>query len=321
MENAERNLIKLVLHQPKVLVDKVLDEIDENFFLNPLYSKIFQRVREDIKNGKDPNPVNWIGLNRDIISVAIKLFNEDITDTGNFSIETTGQLIETIKNNFINSIKRNDDSNEVENSLNWYLQKISKFELLKANEERTLSERIALGDKEARIKLIESNLRLVVHIAKRYSKFDVSLLDLIQEGNLGLIKAVDKYNPSLGNRFSTYATWWIMQAITRALANQSRIIRLPIHMAEFINKIQKTKGSLYQDKGREPTYEEIVESLDISIEKLQEYIKVSLECISLDNYIENEKNYRLSDLIQCENESSPKSMLLASILMSSFMIF
>ena len=186
-----------------------------------------------------------------------------------------------------------------------YLKEIGKVSLLTAEEERELAIRMEQGDEEAKKKLCESNLRLVVSIAKRYLNRGLSFLDLIQEGNLGLIKAVDKFDYTKGYKFSTYATWWIRQAITRAIADQARTIRIPVHMVETINKLVRVSRQLLQELGREPTPDEIAEKMNMSPEKVREILKVSQEPVSLETPIGEEEDSHLGDFIQDENVPVP----------------
>ncbi len=186
-----------------------------------------------------------------------------------------------------------------------YLKEIGKVPLLTAEEEIDLAIRIEEGDESARKKLAESNLRLVVSIAKRYVGRGMSFLDLIQEGNLGLIKAVEKFDYTKGFKFSTYATWWIRQAITRAIADQARTIRIPVHMVETINKVKKTASKLLHENGREPTDEEIAEKLDMTVEKVRDIQRVSQEPVSLDTPIGEEEDSHLGDFIPDDEAVTP----------------
>ena len=186
-----------------------------------------------------------------------------------------------------------------------YLKEIGKVSLLTADEERELAIRMEQGDEEAKKKLCESNLRLVVSIAKRYLNRGLSFLDLIQEGNLGLIKAVDKFDYTKGYKFSTYATWWIRQAITRSIADQARTIRIPVHMVETINKLIRVSRQLLQELGREPTPEEIAAELDMPVERVREILKISQEPVSLETPIGEEEDSHLGDFIQDDNVPVP----------------
>ncbi len=186
-----------------------------------------------------------------------------------------------------------------------YLKEIGKVPLLSAEEEIELAIRIAQDDADAKKRLAEANLRLVVSIAKRYVGRGMQFLDLIQEGNLGLIKAVDKFDYTKGFKFSTYATWWIRQAITRAIADQARTIRIPVHMVETINKVKKTSNLLLHENGREPTAEEIAEQINMPVERVREIILVSQEPVSLETPIGEEEDSHLGDFIQDEDVPEP----------------
>ena len=186
-----------------------------------------------------------------------------------------------------------------------YFKEIGKVPLLTAEEERELAIRIEQGDEEAKKKLCESNLRLVVSIARRYLNRGLSFLDLIQEGNLGLIKAVEKFDYTKGYKFSTYATWWIRQAITRSIDDQARTIRIPVHMVETINKLIRISRQLLQEYGREPTSEEIAREMGISVEKVREIKKISQDPVSLETPIGEEEDSHLGDFIPDEDIPSP----------------
>src|SRR5690625_1188493 len=186
-----------------------------------------------------------------------------------------------------------------------YLKEIGRVPLLTAEDEVELSKRIEAGDESAKRSLAEANLRLVVSIAKRYVGRGMLFLDLIQEGNLGLLKAVDKFDYKKGFKFSTYATWWIRQAITRAIADQARTIRIPVHMVETINKLIRVQRSLLQDLGREPTPEEIGEEMDLTPEKVREILKIAQEPVSLETPIGEEDDSHLGDFIEDQEAVSP----------------
>ena len=187
-----------------------------------------------------------------------------------------------------------------------YLKEIGNYPLLSMDEEVELAKKIAEGDQYATERLTESNLRLVVSIAKKYVGRGLSFLDLIQEGNLGLIKAVDKFDYSKGYKFSTYATWWIRQAITRSIADQSRTIRIPVHMSEVINKAYRISRSLLQELGREPTEEEIAKEMNLPVEKVREIMKISADPISLDTPIGEEDDSHLGDFIKDDTIMGPE---------------
>ena len=193
----------------------------------------------------------------------------------------------------------------IEDPVRMYLKEIGKVSLLSAEDEIELAKRMEEGDEAAKKKLAEANLRLVVSIAKRYVGRGMLFLDLIQEGNLGLIKAVEKFDYRKGYKFSTYATWWIRQAITRAIADQARTIRIPVHMVETINKLIRVSRQLLQELGREPVPEEIAEEMEISVERVREILKISQEPVSLETPIGEEEDSHLGDFIQDENVPVP----------------
>ena len=193
----------------------------------------------------------------------------------------------------------------VDDPVRMYLKEIGKVPLLSPDEEIELAKKIELGDEEAKKKLAESNLRLVVSIAKRYAGRGMQLLDLIQEGNLGLIKAVEKFDYRKGYKFSTYATWWIRQAITRAIADQARTIRIPVHMVETINRLVRTQRQLVQKLGRETTPEELAKELDMPVERVREIMKISQDPVSLETPIGEEEDSHLGDFIQDNNVEVP----------------
>ncbi len=193
----------------------------------------------------------------------------------------------------------------IEDPVRMYLKEIGKVPLLSAEEEIELAKKMEQGDENAKKRLAEANLRLVVSIAKRYVGRGMLFLDLIQEGNLGLIKAVEKFDYRKGYKFSTYATWWIRQAITRAIADQARTIRIPVHMVETINKLIRVSRQLLQELGREPTPEEIAEEMDMPVDRVREILKISREPVSLETPIGEEEDSHLGDFIQDDNVPVP----------------
>lgn len=197
------------------------------------------------------------------------------------------------------------DSVGVDDPVRMYLKEIGKVPLLTTEQEVALAKRMGEGDEEAKKELAEANLRLVVSIAKRYVGRGMQFLDLIQEGNLGLIKAVEKFDYTKGYKFSTYATWWIRQAITRAIADQARTIRIPVHMVETINRLLRAQRQLVQDLGREPTLEELSKFMDLPVARVREIQKISQEPVSLETPIGEEDDSHLGDFIQDENMPVP----------------
>ncbi|MEG1801581.1 MAG: sigma-70 family RNA polymerase sigma factor, partial [Oscillospiraceae bacterium] len=245
----------------------------------------------------------------------ISAFLEEVS----FDVEQVDRLYETLETNSIDVIDLGDGEEEeevltektvekfekslsaegvsIDDPVKVYLKEIGSFPLLSLEEEIDLAERILKGDERAKKKLAEANLRLVVSIAKRYVGRGMLFLDLIQEGNLGLIKAVEKFDHTKGFKFSTYATWWIRQAITRAIADQARTIRIPVHMVETINKVKKVQSQLLHKNGQEPSVEDLAEELDMPQDKVREILKVAQEPISLESPIGEEEDSHLGDFI------------------------
>lgn len=197
------------------------------------------------------------------------------------------------------------DGINIDDHVKMYLKEIGKVDLLSSEEEQKLAKRMAEGDEEAKKRLAEANLRLVVSIAKRYVGRGMMFLDLIQEGNLGLIKAVDKFDYTKGYKFSTYATWWIRQAITRAIADQARTIRIPVHMVETINKLSRVNRQLVQELGREPTPEELAKELGMPVERVRDILKISQDPVSLETPIGEEEDSHLGDFIPDDDAPAP----------------
>ncbi|MCQ2467259.1 MAG: RNA polymerase sigma factor RpoD [Clostridia bacterium] len=194
---------------------------------------------------------------------------------------------------------------DVDDGVKMYLKEIGKIPLLSAEDERDLAQRMIDGDSAAKDILVESNLRLVVSIAKKYMNRGLSLLDLIQEGNIGLIKAVDKFDYTKGFKFSTYATWWIRQAITRAIADQARTIRIPVHMVETINRLTKYQRQLVQELGREPDINELAEKMEMTPEKIREIQRISQDPVSIDKPVGEEEDSHLVDFISSDETLAP----------------
>ncbi|MDR1736692.1 MAG: RNA polymerase sigma factor RpoD [Oscillospiraceae bacterium] len=202
----------------------------------------------------------------------------------------------------------------IDDPVRMYLKEIGKINLLEVEEEIALAQRMCQGDTSAKLRLAEANLRLVVSIAKRYVGRGMMFLDLIQEGNLGLIKAVEKFDYTKGYKFSTYATWWIRQAITRAIADQARTIRIPVHMVETINKVIRVSRQLLQELGHDPSPEEIAEEMNLSVEKVREIMKIAQEPVSLETPIGEEEDSHLGDFIPDEDASEPAEAAATTLL-------
>lgn len=258
----------------------------------------------------------------------------------NFDVDSIDKLYETLEDNGINfdGDFTKDEMNEIENEVvqfgngesfeslleqeglatddpvRLYLKEIGRVPLLTNEREKNLAERMMAGDETAKTELVEANLRLVVSIAKRYVGRGMYFLDLIQEGNLGLMKAVEKFDYTKGYKFSTYATWWIRQAITRAIADQARTIRIPVHMVETIHKVSRYSRQMMQELGREPTAEEIADKLGMSADKVREIIKVGQDPVSLETPIGEEEDSHLGDFIQDEDTPSPAEATSSNIL-------
>ena len=233
--------------------------------------------------------------------LGIEIIEDDIENIENIDLESFATSDDDKKDS-------GSDSGEpmsIDDPVKVYLKEIGRVPLLTPDEEIELAIKIAEGDIQAKKRLSEANLRLVVSIAKRYLGRGMQFLDLIQEGNLGLIKAVEKFDYTKGFKFSTYATWWIRQAITRAIADQARTIRIPVHMVETINKVKKVSTQILHEKGHEPTSEEIAEKLDISVEKVREIVRVAQEPVSLETPIGEEEDSHLGDFIPDSDTPAP----------------
>ena len=269
----------------KAKVNLILDDEDEDKDLI-IDGKIKQELEEDPDKKEDENaPVADLDIEPNL---------EDIDETEKDLLFQDMQDMSFV------------DNLNVDDPVKMFLKEIGKIRLLTYEEENILAERMLKGDKEAKQQLIESNLRLVVSIAKKYIGRGMNFLDLIQEGNLGLIKAVDKFDQTKGYKFSTYATWWIRQAITRAIADQARTIRIPVHMVETINKLIRTSRHLLQQLGREPTPEEIAVEMEIPVEKVTEIQKIAQDPVSLETPIGEEDDSHLGDFIQDDDSPAPQ---------------
>jgi len=238
-------------------------------------------------------------MNVEVVTTAAPLEVEEPVELSDEWTVEDGEEVITEDQHYLDDI--------ADDSVRLYLREIGKIPLLSAEEELALAKRVVAGDKDAKDKMAEANMRLVVSIAKRYVGRGLDLLDLIQEGNTGLLRAVEKFDPDKGFKFSTYATWWIRQAITRAIADQARTIRIPVHMVETINKLLRTQRRLTQELNREPTNEEIANAMEIEVDKVEHIMKIKQDISSLDASIrDDEEESVLADFIEDEDTISPE---------------
>ena len=287
--------------------------------------KTFEERKEElIKEGKEKGYITYEELANRLKGLEIdsdsldELYNSlienkieivtDESELGGEDEDTSGDIEDILKDNTIaKEISINDP-------VRMYLKEIGRISLLSLEEETALSERIANGDEEAKNILAESNLRLVVSIAKRYVGRGMLFLDLIQEGNIGLMKAVEKFDANKGYKFSTYATWWIRQAITRALADQARTIRVPVHMVETINKMARIQRQLTLELNREPTDDELAKKMGMPVDKVREVIKIAQDPVSLETPIGEEDDSHLGDFVKDERSMSPEEYTIHEML-------
>ena len=255
----------------------------------------YEQLADELK-GLDVDSDSLDELYNALMEAEIDIVTEDGSDNASGEEITADVVVEDLT--LSKDVKINDP-------VRMYLKEIGRINLLTSDEEFEYAKRAEEGDEEAKRMLAESNLRLVVSIAKRYVGRGMLFLDLIQEGNIGLMKAVDKFDPTKGYKFSTYATWWIRQAITRAIADQARTIRVPVHMVETINKLARVQRQLTQELNREPTDEEIAKKLGVSIEKVREVYKISQDPVSLETPIGEEDDSHLGDFIPDDESPAP----------------
>ncbi len=299
LANFEEILDKIVKDAEKHNNTIVFDEIEKYFPDLDLSTDMLEAISDYIQD-KGVEVIMSDNSDEEVeINDVDELFLDD--DSSLPDIEDDSEPFDT-ENLDLSDLENNVN---IEDHVRMYLKEIGKVPLLSSDEEVELAIRMEQGDQEAKTKLAEANLRLVVSIAKRYVGRGMQLLDLIQEGNLGLMKAVEKFDYKKGYKFSTYATWWIRQAITRAIADQARTIRIPVHMVETINKLLRVSRQLLQELGREPTNEEIAEKMDIPVARVREIIKISQEPISLETPIGEEEDSHLGDFIKDEQAASP----------------
>ena len=287
--------------------------------------KDFEQRKENlIKKGKELGFITYEELAEELKGLEIgsdlldELYNalmeNDISVVSESDLDDDGE--EDAGGDLEDILKDNNIAKEltINDPVRMYLKEIGKISLLSLDEETELSERIANGDEEAKNRLAESNLRLVVSIAKRYVGRGMLFLDLIQEGNIGLMKAVEKFDANKGYKFSTYATWWIRQAITRAIADQARTIRVPVHMVETINKLSRFQRQLTLELNREPTDEELAEKMGMSPEKIREVVKIAQDPVSLETPIGEEEDSHLGDFVPDESNMSPEDFTIHEML-------
>lgn len=300
-ENAQAKFdekVKELLHSAKKKKNVLeYQEISEFFADMPLEEEQFEKILEVLEQ----NNVDVLRITDDDADVEeIILTDEDEVDVENLDLSIP-------------------DGISLEDPVRMYLKEIGKVPLLSAEEEIDLAKRMEVGDEEAKKRLAEANLRLVVSIAKRYVGRGMLFLDLIQEGNLGLIKAVEKFDYRKGYKFSTYATWWIRQAITRSIADQARTIRIPVHMVETINRLIRTQRQLVQELGREPSVEEIAAKMDLPPERVNEIQKIAQEPVSLETPIGEEEDSHLGDFIQDDQVAVPADQATFTLLREQLM--
>ncbi len=293
------------------IVDPVLDKARKDLFAKAKKDgKIDQR---DIFSAIADTPENVDILDvlyTELADAEIPITSATDPKTGEFTDEWVAEDDEEIK---LDEQVYLDDI--ADDSVRLYLREIGKIPLLNAEEELALAQKVVAGDKRAKDKMAEANMRLVVSIAKRYVGRGLDLLDLIQEGNTGLLRAVEKFDPDKGFKFSTYATWWIRQAITRAIADQARTIRIPVHMVETINKLLRTQRRLTQELNREPTNEEIAEAMEIDVDKVEHIMKIKQDISSLDASVrDDEEDSVLGDFIEDEDTVSPEESATTQLL-------
>ena len=294
-------------------------EEDSNIKSDGTIRTIEERKQNLLELGKSVGFLTFEQLAKEL--KGLEMDSESLDDLYNFLRENNIEVVEEGEDADSGEALDLDISEEslpknlsINDPVRMYLKEIGQISLLSLDEELELSKKIEEGDEDAKRKLAESNLRLVVSIAKRYVGRNLSFLDLIQEGNIGLMKAVDKFDSSKGYKFSTYATWWIRQAITRAIADQAKTIRVPVHMVETINKLKRVQRQLTLELNREPTEKELSDKLKIPEEKVREIIKISLDPLSLETPIGEEEDSHLGDFVQDKNSLSPEEYAINEVL-------
>ena len=307
------------IEEPVKETKKKSKEEDTNINSDGTIRTLDERKQNLLELGKSVGFLTFEQLAKEL--KGLEMDSESLDDLYNFLRENNIEVVEEGEDADSGEALDLDISEEnlpknlsINDPVRMYLKEIGQISLLSLDEELELSKKIEEGDEDAKRKLAESNLRLVVSIAKRYVGRNLSFLDLIQEGNIGLMKAVDKFDSSKGYKFSTYATWWIRQAITRAIADQAKTIRVPVHMVETINKLKRVQRQLTLELNREPTEKELSDKLKIPEEKVREIIKISLDPLSLETPIGEEEDSHLGDFVQDKNSLSPEEYAINEVL-------
>ena len=315
----EIEIVSGEIEEPKKEKKSKKTEEDTNIKSDGTIRTIEERKQNLLELGKSVGFLTFEQLAKEL--KGLEMDSESLDDLYNFLRENNIEVVEDGEDADSGDQLDLDISEEnlpknlsINDPVRMYLKEIGQISLLSLDEELELSKRIEEGDEDAKRKLAESNLRLVVSIAKRYVGRNLSFLDLIQEGNIGLMKAVDKFDSSKGYKFSTYATWWIRQAITRAIADQAKTIRVPVHMVETINKLKRVQRQLTLELNREPTEKELSDKLKIPEEKVREIIKISLDPLSLETPIGEEEDSHLGDFVQDKNSLSPEEYAINEVL-------
>ena len=332
-KKSESKAVKKTVKEKKV-VDVAVDEEDDIESLDSIKARLLKKAKADggeIEQGEIQDAISFLDLEDSDVEELINYFKNNhinvISDSDEEDLEelefNDEEVVMDMDDEDVPDEKELQDISKlvigdvkVNDSVKLYLKEIGKVPLLNAQQEIELAQRIIAGDEDAKQELINANLRLVISIAKRYAGRGMPFLDLIQEGNMGLIKAVEKFDYTKGFKFSTYATWWIRQAITRAIADQARTIRIPVHMVETINKITKAQRQLVQELGREPTAEEISDRLEgaLSAARIREIQRINQEPVSLETPIGEEDDSHLGDFLEDKEVESPSDYTTKSLL-------
>jgi RNA polymerase primary sigma factor len=293
--------------------DRTTDKVEKKFTLEQVKEQLISlgKKRGSLTMKEIMDKLSPFEQEPDEMEMFFELLDELEIETDKESVQELGMSEEGPQKESSDEFTFEDDISlppgiKINDPVRMYLKEIGRVQLLSAADEIELAKRIEQGDDEAKRRLAEANLRLVVSIAKRYVGRGMLFLDLIQEGNMGLIKAVEKFDFTKGFKFSTYATWWIRQAITRAIADQARTIRIPVHMVETINKLIRVSRQLLQDLGREPSPEEIAEVMELTVEKVREIMKIAQEPVSLETPIGEEDDSHLGDFIEDQEALAPQ---------------